>query len=62
MRRKDTDARITELEQQVAVLTARVEEGAMLHQRFAELLDVVTELLPGADPERVQQYVDELGS
>ena len=51
-----------DLEAQVAALTARVEEGAVLHQRFAELLDVVTELLPGADPAKVQQYVDELGS
>ena len=59
---KDLEARVDELEAQVAALTARVEEGAVLHQRFAELLDVVTELLPGADPAKVQQYVDELGS
>ena len=59
---KDLEARVTELESQVATLTARVQEGAVLHQRFAELLDVVTELLPGADGAKVQQYVDELGS
>lgn len=59
---KELEARVAELETQVATLTARVEEGAVLHQRFAELLDVVTELLPGADPATVQQYVDELGS
>jgi hypothetical protein len=59
---KDLEARVDDLEAQVAELTARVEEGAVLHQRFAELLDVVTELLPGADPAKVQQYVDELGS
>jgi hypothetical protein len=59
---KDLEARVDDLEAQVAALTARVEEGAVLHQRFAELLDVVTELLPGADAAKVQQYVDELGS
>jgi len=59
---KDLEARVDDLEAQVAALTARVEEGAVLHQRFAELLDVVTELLPGADNAKVQQYVDELGS
>ena len=59
---KDLEARVAELESQVVALTARVEEGAVLHQRFAELLDLVTELLPGADPAKVQQYVDELGS
>jgi hypothetical protein len=59
---KDLEARVDDLEAQVAALTARVEEGAVLHQRFAELLDVVTELLPGADQAKVQQYVDELGS
>ena len=59
---KDLEARVAELESQVATLTARVQEGAVLHQRFAELLDVVTELLPGADSAKVQQYVDELGS
>ena len=59
---KDLEARVHDLEGQVAALTARVEEGAVLHQRFAELLDVVTELLPGADRAKVQQYVDELGS
>jgi hypothetical protein len=59
---KDLEARVHDLETQVAALTARVEEGAVLHQRFAELLDVVTELLPGADRAKVQQYVDELGS
>ncbi|KRF30245.1 hypothetical protein ASG94_19735 [Nocardioides sp. Soil805] len=60
--RKDLEARVQELEAQVAALTDRVQEGAVLHQRFAELLDVVTELLPGADPAAVQRYVDELGS
>ncbi len=59
---KDLEARVAELESQVAILTTRVEEGAVLHQRFAELLDLVTELLPGADPAKLQQYVDELGS
>ena len=59
---KDLEARVDDLEAQVAALTARVEEGAVLHQRFAELLDVVTELLPGADNAKIQQYVDELGS
>jgi uncharacterized coiled-coil protein SlyX len=59
---KELEARVAELETQVATLAGRVEEGAVLHQRFAELLDVVTELLPGADPVKVQQYVDELGS
>jgi hypothetical protein len=59
---KDLEARVDVLEAQVAALTARVEEGAVLHQRFAELLDVVTELLPGADNAKIQQYVDELGS
>jgi hypothetical protein len=59
---KDLGARVAELESQVASLTTRVEEGAVLHQRFAELLDLVTELLPGADPAKLQQYVDELGS
>jgi hypothetical protein len=59
---KDLEARVADLEAQVVALTARVEEGAVLHQRFAELLDVVTELLPGADNAKVQQYVDELGS
>lgn len=62
MSRKDLSGRVEELEAQVAALSARVEEGAVLQQRFAELLDVVTELLPGADPAKVQQYVDELGS
>ncbi|MCW2834919.1 MAG: hypothetical protein JWN68_2872 [Nocardioides sp.] len=59
---KDLEARVAELESQVATLATRVEEGAVLHQRFAELLDLVTELLPGADPDKLQQYVDELGS
>lgn len=60
--KKDLSARVEDLEDQVAALTARVEEGAVLNQRFAELLDVVTELLPGADAAKVEQYVDELGS
>ena len=62
MSNKDLEARVAQLETQVATLTTRVEEGAVLHQRFAELLDLVTELLPGADPAKLQQYVDELGS
>ena len=60
--KKDLGDRVADLEAQVAALTARVEEGAVLNQRFAELLDVVTELLPGADKALVEQYVDELGS
>lgn len=60
--KKDLGDRVADLEAQVVVLTARVEEGAVLNQRFAELLDVVTELLPGADKALVEQYVDELGS
>lgn len=59
---KDLGGRVADLEAQVATLTARVEEGAVLNQRFAELLDVVTELLPGADASKVEKYVDELGS
>lgn len=62
MSKKDLAGRVEDLEAQVAGLTARVEEGAVLQQRFAELLDVVTELLPAADASRVEQYVDELGS
>ena len=62
MSKKDLSGRVEDLEAQVAALTARVEEGAVLNQRFAELLDVVTELLPGADVAKVEQYVDELGS
>ncbi len=62
MSKKDLSARVDDLEAQVEALSARVEEGAVLNQRFAELLDVVTELLPGADQSKVQQYVDELGS
>jgi hypothetical protein len=59
---KDLETRVDDLEAQVAALTARVEEGAVLNQRFAELLDVVTELLPAADAAAVERYVDELGS
>lgn len=59
---RELEARVDDLEAQVITLTARVAEGAVLNQRFAELLDVVTELLPGADAAKVQQYVDELGS
>lgn len=62
MSKKDLSGRVQELEAQVEALTARVEEGAVLNQRFAELLDVVTQLLPAADPATVEQYVDELGS
>ena len=52
-----------------ASLEERVAEGQALHQRFAELLDVVTELLvplAGATRRpcrpRSSRYVDELGS
>lgn len=62
MSKKDLSGRVEDLEAQVAALTARVEESAVLNQRFAELLDVVTELLPAADASAVEQYVDELGS
>ncbi|UUZ58144.1 DUF6752 domain-containing protein [Nocardioides sp. B-3] len=62
MSKKDLSARVEDPEAQVAALTARAEESAVLNQRFAELLDVVTELLPAADPAKVEQYVDELGS
>ncbi|MEO5665687.1 MAG: DUF6752 domain-containing protein [Nocardioides sp.] len=60
--KKDLAGRVEDLEARVAMLTARVEESAVLNQRFAELLDVVTELLPAADAAAVEQYVDELGS
>jgi uncharacterized protein YicC (UPF0701 family) len=53
----------------VASLEERVAEGQALHQRFAELLDVVTELLvplsqrdEAAVQATVSRYVDELGS
>ena len=62
MSKKDLSSRVEDLEAKVEALTARVEEGAVLNQRFAELLDVVTELLPAADAATVEQYVDELGS
>ena len=55
MSKKDLSGRVEDLEAQVAALTARVEESAVLNQRFAELLDVVTELLPAADPAAVER-------
>lgn len=66
--RKDLEARVDALEATVASLEERVAEGQALHQRFAELLDVVTELLvPLAQRDEesaalVRRYVDELGS
>lgn len=61
--------RVRDLEARVAELEARVEECQGLHHRFAELLDVVTELLvplsqrdEAAVQEVVAKYVDELGS
>ncbi|WP_107772192.1 DUF6752 domain-containing protein [Nocardioides sediminis] len=66
--RKDLEARVDALEATVASLEERVAEGQALHQRFAELLDVVTELmvpLAQRDEESaalVRRYVDELGS
>lgn len=61
-RTRDLEARIAELE-------AQVRECQGLHHRFAELLDVVTELmvpLSQRDQAAVQatiaRYVDELGS
>jgi hypothetical protein len=65
---KDLEARVDALEATVASLEERVAEGQALHQRFAELLDVVTELmvpLAQRDEESaalVRRYVDELGS
>ena len=43
-------------------LTTVSADSDRLSRLIAELLDVVTELLPGADPAAVQRYVDELGS
>lgn len=66
--RKDLEDRVEALEATVASLEERVAEGQALHQRFAELLDVVTELmvpLGQRDEESaamVRRYVDELGS
>jgi uncharacterized coiled-coil protein SlyX len=67
--RKDLEERVEALEATVASLEERVAEGQALHQRFAEVLDVVTELLvplAGRDEAAVQatvsKYVDELGS
>lgn len=67
--RKDLEDRVEALEATVASLEERVAEGQALHQRFAELLDVVTELmvpLGRRDEAAVQatlaRYVDELGS
>lgn len=67
--RKDLEDRVEALEATVASLEERVAEGQALHQRFAELLDVVTELLvplsqrdEAAVQATVRRYVDELGS
>ncbi len=67
--RKDLEERVEALEATVASLEERVAEGQALHQRFAELLDVVTELLvplsqrdEAAVQATVSRYVDELGS
>ncbi|KRF03521.1 hypothetical protein ASG88_22210 [Nocardioides sp. Soil777] len=67
--RKDLEERVEALESTVASLEERVAEGQALHQRFAELLDVVTELLvplsqrdEAAVQATVSRYVDELGS
>jgi uncharacterized protein YicC (UPF0701 family) len=67
--RKDLQERVEALESTVASLEERVAEGQALHQRFAELLDVVTELLvplsqrdEAAVQATVSRYVDELGS
>ena len=52
-----------DLEAQVAALSARVEEGAVLHQRFAELPRRRHRAAAAAPTRpRSQQYVDELGS
>ncbi|WP_133241182.1 DUF6752 domain-containing protein [Nocardioides gansuensis] len=58
-----------ELEARIAALEAQVAECQSLHHRFAELMDVVTELLvPLASrdeakvQETLQKYADELGS
>ena len=67
--RKDLEERVEALEATVASLEERVAEGQALHQRFAEVLDVVTELLvplsqrdEAAVQATVSRYVDELGS
>lgn len=67
--RKELEARVDALEATVASLEERVAEGQALHQRFAELLDVVTELLvplsqrdEAAVQATLSKYVDELGS
>jgi uncharacterized protein YicC (UPF0701 family) len=67
--RKDLEERVEALEATVASLEERVVEGQALHQRFAEVLDVVTELLvplsqrdEAAVQATVARYVDELGS
>jgi hypothetical protein len=66
--RKDLEERVEALEATVASLEERVAEVQALHLRFAELLDVVTELmvpLAQRDEESaalVRRYVDELGS
>jgi hypothetical protein len=61
--------RTRDLEERIAALEAQVQECQGLHHRFAELLDVVTELmvpLSQRDEAAVQatiaRYVDELGS
>lgn len=66
--RKDLEARVEALEATVASLEERVAEGQALHQRLAEVIDVVTELvvpLAARDEESAalaRRYVDELGS
>lgn len=61
--------RVRDLEARVAQLEAQVREQELLHHRFAELLDVVTELMvplsrrdQDAVEETIARYVDELGS
>lgn len=61
--------RIAELERRVGELEGQLAESQQLHHRFAELLDVVTELMvplaqqAGGDAEAtVRRYLDELGS
>lgn len=67
--RKDLEERVEALEATVASLEERVAEGQALHQRLAEVVDVVTELLvplskrdEAAVEATVRKYVDELGS
>lgn len=65
----DLQEKVARLEARVDELSAQLQESQSLHQRFAELLDVVTELmvpLAQRDEAAVQatltKYVDELGS